>query len=343
MKSITLTILSFFLLVSCISEKKTEINKVPVPEVNQDTIIKVVENKNLPDSAKVSEKTDALKTLKSIEENTKIIEKETPVIKEPKIKNEAKTTISSTETTINEKPKALSLEKVVEENSEDVEKIEEPIILKPNHEIWNTLTKKYVSSNGKVNYAGFKKDITNVNKYLLHLEEVSPDKIWSRNEKLAYWFNLYNAATVYLIANNYPTQSIRDLEGGKPWDKKFIKSGTKTLSLNEIENSIVRPNYNEPRLHAAFNCAAVSCPNLLNEAFMPSKLNSQLNMLSKQWVNDVSKNVIAKNEIKISKIFEWYAADFKEGVIPFINKYSNQKVNPNAKISYLEYNWKLNN
>ncbi|WP_299435983.1 DUF547 domain-containing protein [uncultured Aquimarina sp.] len=214
--------------------------------------------------------------------------------------------------------------------------------IRPDHSVWNQLTKKYVSSKGKVNYNGFKSNISTIEKYLSHLQVTSPKKDWTKKEKLAYWFNLYNAATVQLIANAYPIKSIKDINGGKPWDKKFVKSGNQIYSLNQIENTIVRPNFNEPRLHVAFNCAAVSCPKLLNEAFSPSKLYSQLNKLSSTWINDPTKNKITENSIEISKIFEWYGSDFKKGIIPFINRYATIKANGSAKIQYLEYNWNLN-
>ena len=235
-------------------------------------------------------------------------------------------------------------EEIIKEKTIVKEKVKKEVDkkIRPNHTAWNLLTKKYVSSSGKVNYKGFKSNISQIETYLLHLQKTPPKKDWTKNEKLAYWFNLYNAATIQLISNAYPVKSIKDINRGKPWDKKFIKSGNKTYSLNQIENTIVRPNFNEPRLHVAFNCAAVSCPKLLNEAFTPSKLNSQLNKLSRAWINDPSKNKITANSIKISKIFEWYAIDFKKGVIPFINTYANVKANKAQKIQYLEYNWDLN-
>jgi len=215
---------------------------------------------------------------------------------------------------------------------------------KPNHQIWDELTKKYVSTDGKVNYKGFKSELAQLEEYIDYLAKNPVKPTWSKNEELAYWFNLYNASTVYLIASNYPTSSITKLEKGKPWDKKFVKSGDKTYSLNDIENIIVRPNFNEPLVHVAFNCAAVSCPILLNEAFIVDKLYSQLEKQAKKWVNDTTKNKLTPDKIKVSQIFDWYKDDFKSsgGVISFINKYSNTKVNEKAKISYLEYNWNLN-
>jgi len=231
---------------------------------------------------------------------------------------------------------------------EDV-KVEELVLAvtefpKAKHEAWNSLTQKYVSAAGKVNYKGMKADLSKIKAYLLHLEKTAPKSTWSKNEKLAYWINLYNASTVYLIASNYPVKSITKINGGKPWDKKFIKSGSKVYSLNDIENTIVRPTFKDPRIHAALNCAAVSCPKLLNGAFLPASLNAQLDKQVRAWVNDVSKNKLSGNKVQISQIFDWYKVDFKGGVIAFLNKYNstNIAVETKAKISYLEYNWALN-
>ena len=252
----------------------------------------------------------------------------------------SKQDLELTETPITE----VKVNKVITEKAIEPEKnIERVIIRKPTHEIWDNLTKNHVSKDGKVNYTAFKKNLATLETYLKLLEETPPNKEWSKTEKLAYWFNLYNASTVHLVATNYPVKSIKNINGGKPWDKKFIASGSAIYSLNDIENTIVRPNYNEPRLHVAFNCAAVSCPNLLNEAFEASKLNIQLDKLAKQWISDSSKNELTNSEkINISQIFNWYAVDFKNGVIPFINKYTNNPINENASIDYLEYNWDLN-
>ena len=246
--------------------------------------------------------------------------------------NQPQTSIPTTET----KPQPIIKETLTEKEIE--------VNVKPNHQIWDELTKKYVSTDGKVNYKGFKSELDKLKKYIDYLGKNPVKPTWSENEELAYWFNLYNASTVYLIASYYPTTSITKLEKGKPWDKKFIKSGDKTYSLNDIENIIVRPNFNEPLVHVAFNCAAVSCPILLNEAFIADKLYSQLEKQAKKWVNDTTKNKLTPDKIKVSQIFDWYKDDFNSsgGVISFINQYSDTKINEKAKISYLEYNWNLN-
>lgn len=232
----------------------------------------------------------------------------------------------------------VSIEVVKEVKPADV------AILMEDHAAWDALLKKNVSASGKVNYKGIKTSLPVLEEYLKHLKENTPKSTWSKNEKMAYWINLYNASTVYLIATNYPTSSITKLNGGKPWDKKFVKSGDKVYTLNQIENEIVRPRFKDPRIHAALNCAAVSCPSLLNEALVSISLNNQLNKQCRVWVNDASKNKLEDAKIKVSQIFDWYAADFKAGggVVAFINKYATTKVSTKAKVSYLEYDWALN-
>ncbi|MEL7124151.1 MAG: DUF547 domain-containing protein, partial [Bacteroidota bacterium] len=150
-----------------------------------------------------------------------------------------------------------------------------------------------------------------------------------------------NATYRIIINNQFYRESITKLHSGKPWDVKWIKLGGKTYSLNNIENDILRPVYKDARIHFAVNCAAKSCPPLLNKAFTASNLNNLLDQQTKKFVNDSSFNQIEATKVSISKIFEWYSVDFPK-LIEFINKYSTQKVNTNAKVKYNEYDWKLN-
>ncbi len=330
-------------------EKPTENTEATIPS-NSDNFSNETTEEELTDEKsnkvvftnvfKALNQRDTLETYAegSIENSTEDSLEKQDVVVDQVNTDENKSISSTTNTEIKQ-----SKEDVTTNTTKDVEIKEAiPEIIRPEHDTWNTLTKKYVSSNGKVNYKGFKSEIKLLESYLTHLEKTPPKKGWSRSEQLAYWFNLYNAATIQLISTAYPVKSIKDINSGKPWDKVFIKSGDKKYSLNQIENAIVRPNFNEPRLHVAFNCAAISCPKMLNQAFVPNRLNSQLNKLSKDWINDSSKNKITENTIEISKIFEWYAKDFKKGVLPFINKYSGTTISDDASIAYLEYNWDLN-
>lgn len=209
------------------------------------------------------------------------------------------------------------------------------------HNKWNALLQKNVSKNGTVNYKGFQKDGKELQSYLDELSVSVPNRSWSRNAILAYWINTYNAFTVKLILDNMPIKSIKDINN--PWGKKFISLANKKYSLEEIEHEILR-KMDEPRIHFAINCASFSCPNLLNSAYTETKLEQQLNTVAKSFINDKSKNSITANKIEISKIFDWFAGDFKKegSVISFLNQYSSIKINPKAKLNYKDYNWSLN-
>ncbi len=220
------------------------------------------------------------------------------------------------------------------------------------HNLWTEVLQDIVMQNGKVNYQRL---INNPDKFYLYLkllEDNHPDKnTWKQEEKLAYWINAYNAFTVLLIIENYPLTSIKDLNSlisipfiNTIWDKEFIHISDFSYSLNDIEHGILRKQFEEPRIHFAINCASVSCPNLRSEAYTAENLFSQLEMQSRLFINDESKNLIGNKNLKISKIFSWFGGDFKknETLIAFLNKYSEVDIKENADISFMEYDWSLN-
>ena len=209
------------------------------------------------------------------------------------------------------------------------------------HSAWDKLLKKHVDSDGLVDYKGFQQDRKALDSYITMLSNHQPSDKWSVQEQLAYYINTYNANTVKLILENYPVKSIKDIKGA--WTKDMVKIGNVQISLGGIENSILR-KMNEPRIHFAINCASISCPKLMNEAYTASKINEQLDKATKQFINS-DKNQLSANSIKLSSIFDWYKKDFKEGdqsVIDYINKYAETKINTDAAISYKDYNWNLN-
>ena len=212
------------------------------------------------------------------------------------------------------------------------------------HQLWDELSKAHVSENGSVDYAGFRKDYGKLQGYiriLQSLENVNSQSRRTKEEKLAYWINTYNALTIDLILRNYPTKSIKDLND--PWDQRLWKFGDKWLNLNDIEHEILR-KMDEPRIHFAIVCASISCPKLQNEAFTSLRLEEQLTLATKEFLSDTSKNKLSDDRIEISKIFKWFKKDFEQNgsLIDFINLYSDVKISQNAKKSYTNYNWDLN-
>lgn len=222
----------------------------------------------------------------------------------------------------------------------------------PSHAIFSQLLSKYVDHDGNVNYKGFQKDSLVLQKYLDLLTSNPPDEAnWPKEEQLAYWINLYNAFTIKLVIDHYPLESIKDIGAfiqipfiNSPWDIKFIKIGGDRYDLNNIEHDILRKKFDEPRIHFAINCASFSCPKLRSEAFTADQLDSQLEDQALGFINDPERNKISPNKAEVSKIFDWFKSDFtKNGNLrAFLNKYAQEKLAQNAKISFMDYDWSLN-
>ncbi|QVY67369.1 DUF547 domain-containing protein [Polaribacter sp. Q13] len=212
--------------------------------------------------------------------------------------------------------------------------------------IFNDLLQKNVTKNGIVDYKSLKQNSSELNNYLSYLEKTTPDNSWSKNKQKAFWINAYNAYTIKIILDNYPLKSITDIKqnGLIAWKIPFAKVGGKTYTLDHIEHTILRKQFSDPKIHVGVNCASGSCPKLGNKAFTEQNVEAELTLLMKGFVNDTSRNKITENNIQISSIFNWFKEDFiKNGsIIDFLNTYSETKISPKAKISYLKYDWTLN-
>ncbi|WP_406684874.1 DUF547 domain-containing protein [Seonamhaeicola sp. MEBiC1930] len=209
------------------------------------------------------------------------------------------------------------------------------------HQLWNELLENHVSTEGIVNYKGFKNDHDKLLGYIRVLHLTIPKDNTSIKHKLAYWINAYNAFTVDLILRHYPLKSIKDIKD--PWKQRYWKLGDKWYDLDKIEHDVLR-KMNEPRIHFAINCASVSCPKLQNKAFTSEHLEEQLTKATEDFINNTTKNQISNNQIKLSKLFLWFGKDFKQGgsLIDFLNTYSHVKISEEVKKSFLNYNWDLN-
>ncbi|CAA9241455.1 MAG: Uncharacterized protein DUF547 [uncultured Cytophagales bacterium] len=215
------------------------------------------------------------------------------------------------------------------------------------HSAWDALLKKHVSAKGVVDYRGFIRDSVALNGYLGQLAASPPREKWSRDEQMAWWLNAYNAYTVQLIARHYPLKSINDIKQAgarSPWDIPFIALDGTRFTLNHIEHEILRKQFADPRVHFAIVCASQSCPKLAAEAFEAGKLNGQLDRLTREFLDDPSRNKITARQAEVSQIFDWFKEDFtKKGTVPgFINQYATAKIAKGTKVGFLAYDWGLN-
>jgi hypothetical protein len=218
------------------------------------------------------------------------------------------------------------------------------------HGIYGELLKKYVRD-GVVDYAGFKSNEAQLDQYLKQLGRVDPESL-SRSEQFAFYANAYNAWTIKLILSGYPgVKSIKDLGSlfQGPWKKKLVKINGRVLTLDDVEHGILRPRFGDPRVHFAINCAAKSCPPLRSEPFRGDILDQQLNEATISFLNNPGSHRLEGNRLYVSRIFKWFAEDFKEGVFSFYLQYATGDLKKELEtkqdkisVTYLEYDWSLN-
>ncbi|MBL4604936.1 MAG: DUF547 domain-containing protein [Flavobacteriaceae bacterium] len=211
---------------------------------------------------------------------------------------------------------------------------------------FNALLQANVDVKGNVDYKSLKANEEKLDGYLAYLNKTTPKKGWSANKEKAFWINAYNAYTIKIILDNYPLKSITGIKtkGKTAWKTPFAKVGGKTYTLDHIEHQILRKKFKDARIHVGVNCASGSCPKLGNMAFTEDNIETELERLMTEFINDSTRNKIGKKKIEISEIFNWFKSDFtnKGSVIDYINKYSTVEISKKAKIKYLPYNWSLN-
>ena len=218
------------------------------------------------------------------------------------------------------------------------------------HQIFGELLAKY-NQDGHIDYAGFKKEETRLDAYLADLAKADPGS-FPRNERFAFYVNAYNAWTIKLILSGYPgVESIKEFGSlfKSPWKKKFIKIGGEIISLDHIEHDILRPEFKDPRVHFAVNCASKGCPPLYGEPFTGSKLDMQLNSTTKLFINNPEFNRLEENTLYVSSIFKWFSEDFNDDIIGFFKRYASPELKneitarrSSLEVKYIVYDWSLN-
>jgi hypothetical protein len=238
------------------------------------------------------------------------------------------------------------------------------------HAAWTTLLKKHVlllrgGQATQVRYAGFAADRAALKAYLDTLSAVSEATFngWSKPQQAAFLINAYNAFTVELILTKYPDlKSIKDLGGllSTPWKPKWVPLLGDKVSLDDIEHEMLRKRgrYDDFRVHFAVNCASIGCPALREEAFVPERLDAQLDEQTLRFMSDRSRNRFRNGRLEVSKIFDWFGEDWRLGhrgitSLPmFLARYADQLAdapadrerirNQQAEVVFTDYDWKLN-
>jgi hypothetical protein len=212
-------------------------------------------------------------------------------------------------------------------------------------ESYNRLLGKYATSGG-VKYAAWKGNAADMQALQAVVDGIAKESVsgLDKRQQLAFYVNAYNAWILREALAKYPTASVKDTFFSFFTAKKITVAGQKT-SFKALEDNVIR-KLGDPRIHFALNCASRSCPPLNREAFSAPKLEEQFEKMSKGYANSERgvKYSAESKAAQLSKIFDWFKDDFggQAGALAFINKRRSTPIPDDAKISYQEYDWGLN-
>jgi hypothetical protein len=219
------------------------------------------------------------------------------------------------------------------------------------HAPFDRILKQHVTEKGMVDYRALHRNPEELNRYLESLGAVTEAEYesWGRDRQLAFLINLYNAATLKLIVDQYPVDSIKDIGGwlSGPWDQKMVPYLGDTITLNHLEHDIIRKEFAEtPETHFALVCAAIGCPPLRREAYTADHLAEQFASQKRIFLSNTEKNRknADRERLHLSPIFKWYAGDF-EKVSGSVQNYLAgfwPEVDSDWSIRYTHYDWSLN-
>jgi len=193
-------------------------------------------------------------------------------------------------------------------------------------------------------YKSVKDDPTDLLELLKIVDNAQIGKL-SEDEQLAFYINAYNLSVLKTIVLNFPVASTNEITGF--FDKKEHKIAKQYITLDYLENSIIRKEFDQPLIHFALNCGAKGCPPLISEAYRPEKLETQLNSVATSGLNDPNWVRIEDDQrtASLSPIFDWFAEDFggnKKSIFNFINKYREVAIPASYQLSHYPYDWDLN-
>ncbi len=206
------------------------------------------------------------------------------------------------------------------------------------HDEWQLILDDYLVSDtdsgvNLFDYSGLIDDGREpLDQYVDSLTAIDPLGL-NRHEQMSYWLNLYNALTVQLIINHFPTASITTLGSNPlefgPWNEVAANVNGVDLSLNDIEHRIIRPLYDDYRIHFAVNCASIGCPNLAVDAFTAENLDDQLDEAASEYLNHPRGVRFEGEQLHLSSLFDWYADDFgdnQQAVLATLSNHTDPSV-----------------
>lgn len=226
---------------------------------------------------------------------------------------------------------------------------------------WSAVLEKYIDDSGLVDYRGLAADREALDRFIALVEttgpKTDPQAFPTRDHQLAYYINAYNAhvfnGVLELSPNAKTVWGVTGTGYGFFVRMKVTVDGEK-MNLKSLEDDIIRHGFKDPRIHAALNCASVGCPQLPREAFLPERLDEQLESEMKKFINEERNCRIdaAAGTATLSKIFDWFRKDFEEyearhgggGLREYINRFrpADSQLSADLKLEFSKYDKTLN-
>lgn len=243
----------------------------------------------------------------------------------------------------------------------------------PSHEPFTALLEEVVEV-PRVDYALLRERRSALDGYLSSLGEVGPASLERapREDRLAFWINAYNACMLKLVVDHYPLDDadaglltrVKNLVADRPensvwriedvFTRDHCRIAGEERSQDEIEHEIIRPRFQDPRIHFVVNCAARSCPPLRRRAFRGGTLDRRLDEAVEAFVTDPRHFEVVREDdgdatVRLNKVLDWYRDDFGglEGLRAFFQPYVDADTatllrDPATGIEFFDYDWTLN-
>jgi hypothetical protein len=214
------------------------------------------------------------------------------------------------------------------------------------NEQWGRVLARFVDEPGRIDFAGVSREPADLDAYVVYVAQVSPESapelFASRESRLAYYINAYNALAMYNAIHSpwQPVDKVRFFFSTK------VTIGGEQMSLYSLENRIVRP-MGEPRVHFALNCMVRGCPRLAQKPFSAMSLGQELDREARRFLNE-ERNVqlvAAQRVVRLSSIMKFYAKDFlaqKPSLIAYVNAYRESEIPADFEVRFIPYDWTLN-
>jgi hypothetical protein len=224
----------------------------------------------------------------------------------------------------------------------------------------------------RVDYVALSADRTALDAALEMMNRPGGDeeRRWTRGERMAFWINAYNLFTLRAIVDHYPIKShfltmqprnsIRQIDG--VWTHLAWQAAGRTVTLDDIEHRILRPEFKDPRVHFAINCASIGCPPLHNEPYRASTLDAQLDAAARRYLGSPDGLQVDGSTLRVSSILKWYGDDFvprfaaepaggrdaaERAILGVVAAFGPAPAaalarTPSVRVAFLSYNWSLN-